>query len=69
MHIDFSGTGPEVEGKRIYVATDGTKHKMSLTTTCMGCHTSQENFCARCHDYSGVDPYCWDCHQKPRGDE
>jgi hypothetical protein len=38
------------------------EHEMSLTRTCMSCHESSERFCKRCHDYAGVDPYCWDCH-------
>jgi len=50
------------EGKRIYVAEDGTRYEMSLTRTCLGCHTSKEKFCDRCHNYMGVEPYCWDCH-------
>ena len=40
---------------------------ISLTGTCMGCHTSRDNFCTRCHDYANVAPTCWNCHVEPRG--
>jgi len=42
-------------------------YTMSLTGTCLGCHTSREAFCTRCHDYANVEPTCWDCHLEPRG--
>ena len=57
------------ENTRVYVASDDTRHTMSLTNTCLGCHTSRQNFCDKCHDYVGVDPYCWDCHMDPVEDE
>ena len=22
-------------------------------------------FCDKCHNYTGVKPYCWDCHVEP----
>ena len=40
---------------------------MSLTGTCLRCHTSRDNFCTKCHDYANVAPTCWDCHLDPRG--
>ena len=55
------------DGERIYTADDGTKYEMSLTKTCMDCHTNKEKFCDRCHDYMDVAPYCWDCHNAPQG--
>lgn len=55
------------EGDRVYVASDGQKHNMSLTNSCLGCHAEPDKFCDRCHDYVGVKPYCWDCHQRPAG--
>ncbi len=51
---------------RVYVASDGTRHAMSLTGTCLRCHAEPEKFCDRCHGYVGVEAYCWDCHQKKR---
>jgi hypothetical protein len=50
------------ENKRVYVATDGKEYEMSLTETCLDCHSEKEEFCDRCHDYADEDPYCWDCH-------
>jgi len=48
--------------ERVYVSTDGSKHSMSLTSTCLKCHADPAGFCDRCHEYSGVKPFCWDCH-------
>jgi len=53
------------EGKRIHVAHNGKKYNMSLSKTCMDCHSSKEKFCDRCHTYMLVDPYCWTCHVIP----
>ena len=40
----------------------GEKHEMSLTKTCLKCHTDRDKFCNRCHDYADVKPNCWTCH-------
>jgi hypothetical protein len=54
------------DGERVYVsALDGKKFEMSISATCIKCHVSKVNFCDQCHDYVGVDPYCWDCHVEP----
>jgi hypothetical protein len=53
-------------GNRNFVAFNGRTYTISLTGTCMGCHSSKANFCDRCHDYAGVKPYCWDCHIDPK---
>ena len=50
------------EGHRTYVSSTGERHEMSLTKTCLGCHTDKSKFCDRCHDFVGEAPYCWDCH-------
>lgn len=52
------------EGQRVDAQSG---REMSLTRTCLGCHANYQDFCARCHDYVGVDPYCWDCHVVPEG--
>ena len=49
----------------IYTAANGKRFEMNLHRTCMGCHTSRERFCKRCHDYNGVSLPCWDCHVAP----
>jgi hypothetical protein len=43
----------------------GKSYTMSLTGTCLDCHSDKEKFCDACHTYSAVDPYCWDCHVIP----
>ncbi len=54
------------DGKETYTSKDYDKtYDMSLTKTCMSCHTKRETFCNRCHDYANVQPYCWDCHVEP----
>ncbi len=50
------------EGERIYVSPDGKEYSMSLSNTCLDCHSNKTEFCDRCHDYASVRPYCWDCH-------
>jgi hypothetical protein len=53
------------EGQRVYTAPDGTKYNMSLSHTCLDCHSNKDKFCDRCHEYMGIDPYCYDCHIIP----
>ena len=56
------------QGDNTPVEIDGKQCEKSLTKGCMHCHTSRENFCAKCHNYADVQPTCWDCHLEPRGD-
>ncbi len=46
----------------IYTAASGDAYEMNLHKTCLGCHTSTEKFCDRCHTYNDVTPPCWECH-------
>jgi hypothetical protein len=55
------------DSEHIYVASDGQEYEISLTDTCMKCHPNKEEFCDQCHDYAGVQPNCWDCHNVPEG--
>ena len=50
------------DGTRLYVSTSGKKYNMSLSNTCLDCHSNKAEFCDRCHNYAAVTPYCWDCH-------
>jgi len=50
------------DGNRVYVNADGESYTMSLTNTCLDCHSNKTEFCDRCHNYASVTPYCWDCH-------
>ncbi len=49
-------------GARMYVNPDGKEFNMSLTNSCLECHSNKAEFCDRCHTYASADPYCWDCH-------
>ncbi len=55
------------KGNRVLQVGDKT-YEMSLSKTCIGCHTDKTKFCDSCHDYASVDPYCWDCHVDPSGE-
>ncbi len=50
------------DANHIYVSPNGQQYEMSLTRTCLECHSNKAEFCDRCHDYASVRPYCWDCH-------
>jgi hypothetical protein len=52
--------------EHVYVSTSGKRHEISLTKTCLRCHDDTEKFCNRCHQYAGVEAFCWDCHQQKR---
>lgn len=54
------------DAKRIYVNSKGKKFQMSLSNTCLDCHSEKAEFCDKCHNYVSVDPYCWDCHIDPK---
>lgn len=57
------------EGKRNFVSNNGKTYDMSLTKTCLNCHSNKAQFCDQCHDYVGVSPYCWECHLEPHNPE
>jgi hypothetical protein len=54
------------EGVRYETDEFGRTTEMSLTHTCLDCHTERSEFCDKCHDYMSVEPYCWDCHVEPK---
>lgn len=57
-------------GQREYINPDGKMYTMSLSNTCLDCHSNKAEFCDRCHNYASVRPYCWDCHiENPKGEE
>ncbi len=56
--------------KREFVNPEGKAFNMSLSNTCLDCHSNKADFCDRCHNYASVRPYCWDCHiDNPKGEE
>jgi hypothetical protein len=54
------------DAKRIFVNSSGKKFNMSLSSTCLDCHTDKAEFCDKCHNYASVTPYCWECHIDPK---
>lgn len=56
-------------GDNIYVSPNGKAYNMSLTNTCLECHSDKVKFCDQCHNYLAVAPFCWDCHQVPKPKE
>ena len=48
--------------ERIYVNGSGKEFTISLSNTCLDCHSNKADFCDKCHNYASVYPYCWDCH-------
>ena len=69
-HMDLLNEWRDVvvrEGTRDYVSDlSGATFDMSLSRTCMDCHSNKAEFCDTCHDYMAVSPYCWDCHVEPQ---
>ncbi len=53
-------------GERYYRNSSGKVYYKSLQVTCMECHDNKSKFCDQCHNYVGVDPFCWDCHVEPK---
>jgi len=57
------------EGNSIYVASDGQEYEMSLSGTCLNCHSNKAEFCDQCHSYTAVNPDCWSCHKLLEGEQ
>lgn len=53
------------ENMRLYKGIDGKTYPMSLTNTCLNCHSNKKQFCDQCHNYVDVTPTCWNCHNIP----
>jgi hypothetical protein len=53
------------DDERVVHASGGRTFRMSLTGTCLGCHTQKAEFCDRCHGYAAVDLDCFGCHLTP----
>ena len=50
------------ERATVYEGAGGKTYSISLTNTCLECHSNKERFCDRCHNYVGVTTNCWGCH-------
>ena len=69
FHMDLLNTWRDQvvrQGERYEVAEGGVVYERSLSATCLSCHENKDKFCDQCHNYLGVDPYCWDCHVVPK---
>jgi len=53
------------DGVRFFKTASGKTYEMSLSKTCIQCHSNKADFCDQCHNYLAVTPYCWDCHVEP----
>ncbi|HPA47833.1 MAG TPA: sulfate reduction electron transfer complex DsrMKJOP subunit DsrJ [bacterium] len=53
------------KGNRVYIASDGKEYRISLSNTCMDCHSNKTEFCDACHNYLQIVPDCWNCHIQP----
>lgn len=45
-----------------YTNEAGKIFEISLTNTCLECHSDSSEFCARCHEKVGAEITCWGCH-------
>lgn len=58
-------------GERTKAVREGIRTKDHSLKNCFTCHEDKENFCDKCHDYSGVQPTCFDktggCHDDKGG--
>ncbi len=59
-HMEF------LKHKRELTVREGVRIRDESLLACATCHTSHEQFCDRCHQYVGVDPNCFQCHNYPR---
>ncbi len=57
-----AGEESQVPAPRVWTTPDGRKFVISLSNTCLGCHTNKAEFCDQCHNYAAVTPNCWGCH-------
>lgn len=53
------------DGDRTYEGSNNMRYEMSLSNTCMDCHSNKSQFCDVCHNSMDISPYCWDCHVAP----
>jgi hypothetical protein len=68
-HMDLLNTWRDEvvrDDQRFFTASNGVRMEKSLSNTCLSCHVNKDKFCDKCHNYAGVDPYCWDCHIVPK---
>lgn len=52
-------------GKTVYINSEGKAIDINIEKL-EGADPSSQ-FCVSCHNYTAVDPTCWDCHIGPEG--
>ncbi len=55
-HPDF------LKQKRDLTVREGVRIRDESLANCVSCHQSRAQFCDRCHQYAGVEPNCFTCH-------
>ena len=55
-HMDF------LRHKRAIVVREGVRVKSESFLQCATCHPKRADFCDKCHNYVGVSPDCFECH-------
>ncbi|MBF0124523.1 MAG: hypothetical protein HQL60_04220 [Magnetococcales bacterium] len=48
--------------KRDLTVREGVRVRNESLARCATCHQDRAQFCDRCHQYAGVDPNCFTCH-------
>lgn len=55
-----------LKDEREAAVRDGVRNEDHSLRNCFKCHDNKEEFCDKCHEYSGVSPSCFDnaagCH-------
>ncbi|MBF0176905.1 MAG: hypothetical protein HQL63_08665 [Magnetococcales bacterium] len=51
--------------KQAMTVREGARMRSESLLQCQSCHPNREAFCDRCHDYAGVEPNCFECHNYP----
>ena len=52
-------------GNTVYINSQGKAIDISIEDLAGSDPSSQ--FCVSCHNYTAVEPTCWDCHSGPEG--
>ncbi|AEA47686.1 sulfate reduction electron transfer complex DsrMKJOP subunit DsrJ [Archaeoglobus veneficus] len=53
------------DGQLIYISKAYGEPYETTIYQCWECHESKAEFCDKCHEYTGVKPYCFECHNTP----
>ncbi len=51
--------------ERTAAVREGIRTVKNSLNNCTSCHTKREEFCDKCHEYTGAKPECFECHYVP----